>query len=60
MPAFSAPGLGLVPPWARAANILVKQHGQDAPIQAAMGADAMLEAGIALLLNDNVGGGKTG
>ncbi len=44
----------------RSANILVKQHGQDAPIQAAMGADAMLEAGIALLLNDNVGGGKTG
>ncbi len=44
----------------RSANVLVKQHGQDAPIQAAMGADAMLEAGIALLLNDNVGGGKTG
>ncbi len=29
----------------RAANILVKQHGQDAPIHAAMRADAMLEAG---------------
>ncbi len=27
----------------RTANILVKQHGQDAPIQAAMRADAMLE-----------------
>ncbi len=27
------------------ANILVKQHGQDAPIQAAMRADAMLEEG---------------
>ncbi len=27
----------------RAANILVKRHGQDAPIQAAMRADAMLE-----------------
>ncbi len=29
----------------RSANLLVKQHGEDAPIQAAMGADAMLEAG---------------
>ncbi len=29
----------------RSANILVKQHGKDAPIQAAMRADAMLEAG---------------
>ncbi len=29
----------------RAANLLVKQHGEDAPIQAAMRADAMLEAG---------------
>ena len=29
----------------RAANILVKQHGQDAPIQAAMRTDAMLEKG---------------
>ncbi len=27
------------------ANVLVKQHGQDAPIEAAMRADAMLEAG---------------
>ncbi len=27
------------------ANVLVKQHGQDAPIHAAMRADAMLEAG---------------
>ncbi len=26
-------------------NLLVKQHGQDAPIHAAMRADAMLEAG---------------
>ena len=29
----------------RSANVLVKQHGQDAPIEAAMRADAMLEAG---------------
>ena len=29
----------------RAANILVKQHGQDAPIHAAMRADAILEKG---------------
>ena len=29
----------------RAANVLVKQHGQDAPIHAAMRADALLEAG---------------
>ncbi len=29
----------------RAANLLVKQHGKDAPIHAAMRADAMLEAG---------------
>ena len=29
----------------RSANVLVKQHGQDAPILAAMHADAMLEAG---------------
>ncbi len=29
----------------RAANVLVKHHGQDAPIHAAMRADAMLEAG---------------
>ncbi len=29
----------------RAANELVKQHGDDAPIHAAMRADAMLEAG---------------
>ncbi len=29
----------------RSANILVKQHGQDAPIQAAMRADELLEAG---------------
>ena len=27
----------------RSANVLVKQHGQDAPIEAAMRADAMLE-----------------
>ncbi len=26
----------------RSAQVLVKQHGQDAPIHAAMGADAML------------------
>ena len=29
----------------RAANVLVKQHGQDAPIHAAMRADAMLDKG---------------
>ena len=29
----------------RTANILVKQHGEDAPIHAAMKADAMLEKG---------------
>ncbi len=27
----------------RSANILVKQHGEDAPIQAAMRVDAMLD-----------------
>ncbi len=29
----------------RAADLLVKQHGEDAPIHAAMRADATLEAG---------------
>ncbi len=29
----------------RSANLLVKQHGEDAPIHAAMRADAMLETG---------------
>ena len=29
----------------RSADLLVKQHGSDAPIHAAMRADAMLEAG---------------
>ena len=29
----------------RSANLLVRQHGEDAPIHAAMRADAMLEAG---------------
>ncbi len=29
----------------RSANFLVRRHGQDAPIQAAMRADAMLETG---------------
>ena len=29
----------------RSASLLVKQHGKDAPIEAAMRADAMLEAG---------------
>ncbi len=29
----------------RSANVLVKQHGEDAPGHAAMRADAMLEAG---------------
>ena len=29
----------------RSANLLVKRHGEDAPIEAAMRADAMLEKG---------------
>ncbi len=29
----------------RSAQVLVKHHGEDAPIEAAMRADAMLEAG---------------
>ncbi len=29
----------------RSAQVLIKQHGQDAPIHAAMRADAMLEKG---------------
>ncbi len=29
----------------RSANVLVKRHGEDAPIHAAMRADAMLEKG---------------
>ena len=29
----------------RAANLLVKQHGEDAPIHATMRADAVLDAG---------------
>jgi len=29
----------------RSANLLVKQHGEDAPIEAATRADVMLEAG---------------
>ena len=29
----------------RSARVLVKQHGEDAPIEAAMKADAMLEEG---------------
>ncbi len=29
----------------RSANLLVKRHGQDAPIRAAMRADAMLDKG---------------
>ncbi len=29
----------------RSANLIVKQHGEDAPIEEAMRADAMLEAG---------------
>ncbi len=29
----------------RSAQVLIKQHGEDAPIHAAMHADAMLEAG---------------
>ncbi len=29
----------------RSANLLIKQHGQDAPIHAAMRADAMLDKG---------------
>ncbi len=34
----------------RAANLLVKQHGEDTPIEAAMRADEMLEAGQISLL----------
>ena len=29
----------------RAANLLIRQHGEDAPLEAAMRADAMLENG---------------
>ncbi len=29
----------------RTANVLIREHGEDAPIQAAMRADAMLEKG---------------
>ena len=29
----------------RSAQVLVKQHGEDAPIHAAMGADALLDKG---------------
>ena len=29
----------------RSANLLVKRHGEDAPIEAAMRADALLDAG---------------
>ena len=29
----------------RAANVLIRDHGEDAPIEAAMRADAMLERG---------------
>ena len=29
----------------RAANLLIKQHGEDAPIHAAMRADELMEAG---------------
>ena len=29
----------------RSANVLVKQHGEDAPLEAAMRVDAMLERG---------------
>ncbi len=35
------PDLGIY----RSAQVLMKQHGQDAPIHAAMRADAMLERG---------------
>ena len=34
----------------RSANVLVKCHGQDAPIEAAMRADAMLEKGVRSIL----------
>ena len=36
---------GLAVPHWRAANLLIKQHGDDAPIRAAMRADELLEAG---------------
>ena len=29
----------------RSANVLIRQHGEDAPIEAAVRADAMLESG---------------
>ncbi len=34
----------------RAAQVILKQHGEDAPIQAAMRADKLLEAGQISLL----------
>ncbi len=34
----------------RSANLLVKQHGDDAPIEAAMRADKLLEVGQISLL----------
>ena len=34
----------------RSANVLVKRHGQDAPIEAAMRADKLLEVGQISLL----------
>ncbi len=34
----------------RSANLLVKQHGEDAPIEAAMKADKLLEVGQISLL----------
>ncbi len=34
----------------RSANLLVKHHGQDAPIEAAMRADKLLEVGQISLL----------
>ncbi len=37
----------------RSANVLVKRHGEDAPIEAAMRADAMLDKGdLAPIIHD--------
>ncbi len=36
---------GLAVPHRRAANLLIKQYGDDAPIEAAMRADELMEAG---------------
>ncbi len=42
----------------RAANALVKQHGQDAPVHAAMRADAMLDKGDLDAVDADAAGGR--